>query len=465
MANNELEGVEKQNNKKTSASYAEIGSPGLERHGGFVYEEFLPQLQMPQCLKIYKEMSSNDAVIGSILFLYQQMARRTPWTVEAGGNKRVDKKLANLTKNCMHDMDKDWTDTVVEIFSFIKYGWSWHEIVYKVRDDGYIGWKKIAGRSQDTWSSWIYDKNDKLIGMEQSAPPKYNLVKIPLEKSLLFRTTTSRDNPEGLSLLRNAYRSWYFKKRIEEIEAIGVERDLAGLPVMTPPEGVNIWDTNDSDMVRLKALAEKLVSNIRRDQNEGVLKPPNWELELLSTGGRRQIDTNEIIKRYDQRIAITLLADIIMLGAERIGSFALADVKKSLLAAALEAQMMNIANVFNRYAIPRLADLNGFTGYTKLPKIVPGEVEVKDMNELAEVITKLRKLGVQFFPDEKLERYIRSNLKLPEKDIKEGYEMDFDEQLDNSSKKKNQYDDDFSPRETEDKKEYNETYIRGGRKD
>ena len=62
----------------------------------------------------------------------------------------------------------------------------------------------------------------------QLAPPSYKQVVIPMEKCLLFRTQTHKNNPEGRSILRNAYRSWYFKKRIEEIEGVGIERDLAG---------------------------------------------------------------------------------------------------------------------------------------------------------------------------------------------------------------------------------------------
>ena len=33
----------------------------------------------------------------------------------------------------MDDMQSTWTDTVSEILSFLTYGWSYHEIVYKRR--------------------------------------------------------------------------------------------------------------------------------------------------------------------------------------------------------------------------------------------------------------------------------------------------------------------------------------------
>jgi hypothetical protein len=58
---------------------------------------------------------------------------------------------------------------------------------------------------------------------------------IPIEKMLLFRTTVQRNNPEGRSMLRTAYRPWRNKKRIEEIEGVGIERDLAGLPMARIP--------------------------------------------------------------------------------------------------------------------------------------------------------------------------------------------------------------------------------------
>jgi hypothetical protein len=249
------------------------------------------------------------------------------------------------------------------------YGFSYHEVVFKRRSgytgvrrskysDGKIGWAKIAPRSQESLQEWIFDENSGSVkAMVQQCVSDAQVHVIPLERSLLFRTKIIRDNPEGRSLLRNAYRPWYFKKHIEEIEGIGIERDLAGLPVLIPPEDVDIWNDQDEIAVKYKTAATSLVKSIRRDANEGVVLPFGWDLKLLSTGSRRQFDTNAILNRYDQRIAITMLADIVMLGADKVGSFALANVKKSLLATSLETILDSIASVFNRYAIPQLFSL------------------------------------------------------------------------------------------------------------
>ena len=403
--------------------FGELGVTGINRWGGSVSEEFLPQLQYPRAARIYKEMADNDPTIGAILYMAEQLIRKTDWTVQPAGDKAADRKAAQFLEECMHDMSMSWQNTISEILSMLVYGFSFHEIVYKVRggpnarnpryrskySDGRIGWAKLPIRSQHTLYGWEFDDNGDVKAFIQQAPPTYKTVAIPLSKGLLFRTKIARDNPEGRSLLRNAYRPWYFKKRIEEIEGVGIERDLAGLPTLIPPEGVDIWDPENAEAVRIRGIAENLVRNIRRDRSEGVVLPYGWELKLLSTGGTRQFDTNAIINRYDNRIAITMLADIVMMGGDKVGSFALGEVKKSLLAASLEAIIQHIADVFNSFAVPKLFTFNYFPRITDYPRIKPGEVETPDIKELAFL---LRAGGLRVDKDLELMNLIRRLISL-----------------------------------------------------
>lgn len=403
----------------------EIGTVGLNRWGGYVFEEFLPALQGSRGMQVYKEMSSNDPVIGAILYAAKQLIRRTTWRVEAASSSRADQEAADFLWSCMHDMSHPWQDFITEMLSMIVYGWSLHEIVYKIRrgdsrdpryrskfSDGRIGWRKLPRRAQTSLFEWEFEDDGGVSAMKQMAPPDYKLVTIPLAKALLFRTEPNLDNPEGKSLLRNAYRPWYFKKRIEEIEGIGIERDLAGLPVLTPPEDVDIWDEANEDAKKLRSHAESLVTSIRRDKSEGVVLPPGWDLKLLSTGSRRQFDTNAIINRYDQRIAITILADLVMLGADKVGSFALANVKKSMFAAGLEALLDSATEVLNKYAVPRLLQLNSFPGITDYPKIVRGEVESMSLTDLALFINALTNAKINL-QDPATQNYLREVASMP----------------------------------------------------
>lgn len=412
---------------RTPKNMKPIGVSGLERYGPYIYEEFLPELRWPQAGKIYKEMADNDPVIGAILYLAEMLVRGTRWTVEVGGKSPVDKEAAKFLEECMNDMEMSWDNTICEITSMFTYGFSFHEVVYKVRrgcderspmyrskySDGRIGWRKIPIRAQSSLYQWEFDDDtNEVTAFLQQAAPDWKLRRIPISKGALFLTKSNRENPEGRSLLRNAYRPWFFKKHFEEIEGIGIERDLAGFPVLQAPENLDLWNEQDPNMVALRAQAEELVASVRRDSNEGVLLPYGWDLRLLSSPSSRTIDISATIDRYDNRIAITMLSDIILIG-EKSGSFALADTKQSLLAGALQAQVQNIADVFNTSLIPDLFKLNSFNGIKTLPKLVPSQLQTPSLKEVALV---LRAMGIDISGDQILQNYLRHILGMPRLD-------------------------------------------------
>ena len=407
----------------------EIGRVGQRRYGGIFYEEFLSELRGRKGAEVFTEMSNNDETIGAILFAIEMLVRQASWNVEPGGSTAKDREAAEFVKSCMDDMQQTWIDTISEILSFLTYGWSFHEIVYKRRmgrtkdnrtsskyDDGLIGWMKLPIRSQETLYQWEYDDQDNLIGMTQMPPPDFGLITIPMNKAMLFRTRSRKDNPEGRSILRTAYRSWYFKRRIQEIEGIGIERDLAGLPVITTPEGMDIWDKDDEDMNAIRAGLEAMVKNIRRDSTEGLVLPFGYTFELTSTGGSRQFDTNSIIARYDTKISQTVLADFIQLGHESVGSFALSSDKTNRFSMAICAFLDIICQTFNSQGIPALIDINGdhFAGVTDYPRLTHGDIEDVDLATMATFIKDMTSIGV-IIPDESLEDYVRQLGKLPKR--------------------------------------------------
>lgn len=406
----------------------EYGRIGQNKYAGVFFEEYEKNLLGRRGVETYKEMSESDSVIGAILFAVEMLMRQSSWDIEATGQNEVDKEAAEFVKSCMTDMQDSWQDTISEIMSFLTYGWSYHEICYKRRmgknkdenlnskyNDGLIGWKKLPIRSQDTLWAWNYDENDNLIGMTQMPPPNFQLLTIPKEKALHFITKSKKANPEGRSILRSCYRDWYFKKRMQEIEGIGVERDLAGLPVITPPEGVDIWSSDDPEILQSLAYAEKLVQNVRRDALEGIVKPYGWEFELLSSGSRRQFEIGTIIERYDSRIAMTVLADFVLLGHQQVGTFSLSSDKTRIFGVALGAFMDIICDTFNTQAIPKLIELNSdhFKGLKSFPKMVHGDVESPNLSELGTFIKDMTGVGI-LVPDENLEKFVRRAASLPD---------------------------------------------------
>lgn len=395
-----------------------------------MYEEFLPELRGIRGVETYKEMADNDSTIGGILFAIENLMRQCEFTVDPAGTSAKDKEAAEFVEQCMNDMSSTWTDTLSEILSFITYGWSYHEIVYKRRmgktkdetlsskyDDGLIGWKRLPIRAQETLYEWKYKEGtDDLEGMVQMPPPDYGMLFIPKEKALHFMTRSRKNNPEGRSILRTAYKDWYFKKRIQEIEGIGIERDLAGFPTLTAPEGMDIWDPDDEDMKKALANAQTIVTGVRRDSREGLVLPEGWKLELLSTGSRRQFDTNAIINRYDTKIAMSVLADFLQIGHENVGSFALVDNKTKMFALAVGTYLDVICEVFNNQAIPRLIDINGdhFNGITDYPTMRHGDIEDANLEKVGAFLQQMTGSGL-LTPDDDLEDYVRQIANLPER--------------------------------------------------
>jgi hypothetical protein len=413
----------------------ELGVTGLKRTAGYIDEEFLPALRGRKAVKVYREMSMNDSMVGALLFAIDKLVREVEWKVVPCDQTEESVMAQEFLESCMEDMSHSWDDFIGEVLSMITYGWSWHEIVYKRRlgpwqkdpkkrskyEDGLIGWRKMPIRSQETLMRWGFDKTGGIRAMVQMAPPTYQATTLPIEKSLLFRTNLSKGNPEGLSLLRTAYRSWYFKKRLEEFEAIGVERDLAGMPVGKVPAHFLLAEKGTPQAKTVDAF-RKMVRGVRRDENEGLVLPieydpetkqPLYEFELMASSGSRQFDTNSIIQRYEQRILMSVLADFILVGHEQVGTYSMHTDKTGIFRASLNAIVKAIADTLNRYAVPRLFEINGWK-LDELPQFEPSNVDPPDLQQLAGFISATSGAGMQWFPDPELEKFMRDIARLPE---------------------------------------------------
>lgn len=421
----------------------ELGTTGLKRSSGYVYEEFLRQLQGPRAISIYREMASNDPVVGAILFAIDMLIRQVEWSVESADDSQAAQEQKEFLEECMQDMSHTWTDFVSEVMSMLPFGWSYFEQVYKRRDgdasrydDQKIGWRKFAVRAQDSLDRWEFDTDGGLRGMWQRVQygdEAGTQVFIPIEKALLFRTISRKGNPEGVSSLRNAYRPWYFKKRIEEIEGIGIERDLAGLPYAQIP--VRYFTSPKPEDVAILEEIKQLVINVRRDEQEGVVLPMAYddrgnklfEFGLLNSGGTRQFNTDAVIARYDQRIAMTVLADFILLGHEAVGSFALSSDKTNLFAVAIGAWLTSICETLNRHAVARIMEINQVPR-EQWPEITYEDIEKQSLVELGQFIVQLTGAGVPMFPDERLEEHLRNVAGLPGKSDEAKQQQDQDQE-------------------------------------
>lgn len=461
--------------------YTEIGVSGVARYGGIsrVYEEFLKELQGPTGMKLYREQRDNCPITGAFLFAAEYLARGVAFRVEPsvlpGVDRRMAAAVADRIKGALFDdMETTWPDTLSEILSMLTFGWAAMEMVFKKchgseitgaaptsmlqlagapsgvaspnatpgrevagpagqgphapdtrfypsrYKDGLIGFRKWGLRAQETLFMWEWDDESNPLVLQQMAPPDYKVRRVPLTKCLHFRTQTAKNNPEGRSILRNSVPSYLYRKNMQWVEGVGVERDLAGYPYFQVKEpNVNlglqvpdIWNKNNPEMVALMTKLQAMIKAVRRDEQEGMILPWWLTFNLASTGSRRAFDTNAIITRYDQRIAMSVMADFIMLGHEAVGSKALASTKSALFTAALSSLLDNVCAVVNRFGIPMLLRLNGIPGELA-PMLAHEDVEETPIDAIGSYIQSLAGAGMPLFPDADLEEELRRRASLP----------------------------------------------------
>lgn len=402
----------------------ELGSTGLKRSGGVILEEYLPELTGSRWFNVVREMQDHP-IVSAMLYLVGMQMRRVQWAVKPADASKTAKKWADMMDTCMQDMSSTWADTISEIDSMFPYGFAVLELVYKKRDgkvsrynDGLIGWRKWAPRPQDT-ISWEFDEAGGVEAIEQNDYYAVNAksVRIPIEKLLLFRTISRKSNPEGRSLLRSAYRPYYFAKHLANVQAIWYER-LNGIPYGRVPSQILSASATVAQQAILTDFKE-IVTNLRVDEQAGIILPsdrdengnPYYELSLLRADSQGGYDIEATIERNHMEILMSILADPIMMGHTSVGSNALSVTKMDMFWTGIDAMMQGIADVINRHAISKLMKLNGVPE-KYWPKLVPGSVERVDLDQLGQYIVRLSGSGVPI-SDPELQRYLLRQGNMP----------------------------------------------------
>jgi len=425
----------------------EMGATGLKQYGGHIAEENRRELRFPEACRTFRTMAQ-DATIRSAISLVEMMIARVEWSVDLGVEPDAAMKArGEFLESVIHDMEHSFADFIREVTSMYTYGFSVHEKVYRRRtfdtgssyNDNKIGIRKLPVRSQDTISRWVYsDDGRDLVGCEQNLAGVQNgdryvnltadgIIQIPRKKFMLFRVDAKRDNPEGNSPLRGCYNAWLFRRQIEEQEAIGITRDMNGMPTLYLPPRYMSEDASDSE----KAIFEyykNVIRNIQMNEQSGLILPqafdpesrqPLFKFELTSTQGGKMYDTDAIIKRWDNKILMVLFADMLKMGQDQVGSYSLAGAKTNIMAMAIEARLKEIQDTLNNDLIPQLFALNGEILTAKeLPKLCYGDLDEVDLDEFSKAIQRMGSVGALEL-DRDMANKIRESIKVVPKGVDE----------------------------------------------
>lgn len=400
------------------ATNKEQGTPGLLIFSGVVQEEFLKELRGREGYKRYDEMRRNSPIVGAMLYYHEMSIRKVSWNFSNKSSSEPDERVDFLNES-RESMTQSWNEFISECLSFIAFGFSIFWTNYR-RDKATakLMWDSFSPRKQNTVYQWLinypsqqmYDPNKRMgeiNGFIQQAPPTYTRETLPSNRLVHFRTRVEANNPEGISLLRNAWVPYYYAKNLMSVEAIGFERDLNGMLVIHMPAGANV---NESDANSDYSKAAEVGRNVRNDEQGSLIEPDGWEYKLLSAAGKGFADIGRTIERYESRMLMAMLSQFIMLGQNGVGSLALSKDTTSIAEMIVNATADIIAETFTKQEIPRILKLNGWSAEDIVLEHSPaGDSDISMFADF------LQKVGDKLTWDASDEVWLRQMAGMPEK--------------------------------------------------
>lgn len=405
-----------------SLGKVELGVAGRNtRYGQIRADEFLPELRGKKAVLKFREMRENDSTIGAVMYATEQTLRDVKYKVVPANDTPEAKREAEFVEQVLMDMEHTLDDHISEALSFLSYGFSIFEVVYKRRqgpnkrnpkkhskfNDGRIGVRKLASRAQWTITEFETDpKTGEVLGVKQDVGNVNFRNFIPKNKLVHYRTTTTNNDPSGRSILRNAFVPYTYLNNLQRIEAIAVERELHGVPVIRMPAEYLSPEATE-DQVALRNQVEQIGRDLKLNEQGYIILPSDlyldadgnptdqriMDIDLIASNGTRNVEIDPIIRRYQHDIARSIMAEFLMLGGGANGSYALSKSKTDLFLRSMESYINTIFDVLNKQLLEPLWELNGLD-YALMPTIQAGDVAPHDLENLSRFLRNLNGAGI-----------------------------------------------------------------------
>jgi len=398
----EIKLAEKQKRPETD----EVGSAGTTFFSGSLADnEYNRDLKGSKGITTYEKMRRSDARVKFALLVCELPLRAVTWSVEPASDDTQDQEIAEALEQNLMNMSITWDSFLHHVLLMLPFGFSMFEKVWKI-EENQVRYQKIAPRLPSTLYKWDMDENGGLKGITQATwkSDKYQFIDIPAEKLLIFTNEKEGSNFEGVSILRTAYKHWYYKDNLYRIDAIAAERHALGVPHFTHPA-----DASKEDKDRLDALGQRMYAN----EQAYIRTADGYTFEVKGLTGTIK-DIMPSIQHHDRKIAESVLADFIDLGSGDTGSWALSKDKSSFFLMSLAAVGTNIKDTINTYCIPQWVNYN-YAGVKEYPKLTHGSLETRDMKLYADAVNELLLSG-GLVPAIETENALRDMLKLPQRE-------------------------------------------------
>lgn len=388
-------------------------------------------LRLPKAFKTYRNMLS-DEIIGGAMGLVKSLINKADYYIELPDDASLsEKKLIEALNKSLKNLEGMTRSEFLNfVLSELDYGHSMFEMVMH-RVEGKQVFKTFSPIHPLNVNKYVYNRNSLEKLELNSADNDGQLIQntaaitdLTGDKVLMFRINPDLDNPLGQSLLARCYKPWKKKEIASEYELIGVAKNLSGvMKIKAPSEYINAYynDPTSENAIYMEELFEQAelihggkssFAVVASDVTDGGQS--QFDIETLGNTSGNEVDTNAIISRYETSILMTLYADIMSLGQNGSGSFALSDNKTALLTLVVESILNSVSQSFHK-AIKVAYDLNAVTPKGDYPVLKFEEIEKLDFEAFSRGWQRLIKDGIVEV-DEDLEAWVRKRSGAPKKD-------------------------------------------------
>lgn len=393
-----------------SVQMGELGSSSPSPFTSRLRQEYNRDLIGVRGLEMYDRMRKSDGTVRGTLRAVKTPVLSARWYMCPYTDGKTitvrDKNVADFIWNCLTEyMSIGFYQILTEMLLMCDFGYYMFEIVWEERViDGKKRWiwSKLAPRHpmDVVPGGWHYDQNGGPLGVEMfSNTPNGTTTFISIDKLLVFTFDREAGNIEGISVLRSAYKHWYYKDQLYKIDAIQKERHGIGIPVITLPPGFSEGDKN---------LADEMGRNLRTNERAHIVLPPNWVLEFAELNGQL-VDAMKSIEHHNAAIRENILATF--LGNDKSTK----EDDQTMFMKATRFIAAIIYETMNMYGIPKLMSMN-YPASVDQPDLKARRIgESADWRTLSFAVRNMVGAGV-IRPDDELEKMIRDEMDLPPMD-------------------------------------------------
>lgn len=391
----------------TPPAKAEIGATGTSVFAGLLYEtEYNTDLQGENGVKTYDRMRRSDGQVKAGLLACKLPLMVAKWDVVAGGDSDLDREIAETVKADLFDnMTITWDNFLRQTLLMLDYGHMVFEKVWEMRADNKWHWRKLAPRLPASIAEWHLDDDGGLDYLLQRTykSSKFIEAKLPADKVLVFTHEMEGSDFRGISLLRAAYKHWYYKNNLYAIDGIAAERHGVGLPYIQYPDNA----TQDQ-----KDYIDRVGQRLHAHERAYAAFPESIKLQLLGVTGQLHNILGSI-EHHDLQMVRSILAQFMNLGAKELGSYALSNDQSRFFLMALQAVGTNIRSTINRYCIRQMVDYNWEAG-GRYPKLTVSGLDDPEVAAYATAVSSLFTSGGLTW-DNDTENELRRIMRLPQK--------------------------------------------------